>query len=123
MIPYLKGYDITVYTHGLHHVEALSQLGIKTYVIGGLVKADTLASVGGMSLEILGRLSFDLAFMGFNGLDDDFGYSTPDELEASVKKKIIEQSEEVYFMGDKSKFNLKTGNKFAESSDGVLISN
>ncbi len=76
-----------------------------------------------MSLEILDNLSFDLAFMGFNGLDSEFGYSTPDELEASVKRKIIKQSREVYFLGDKSKFNIKTGVKFANFEDGTLISN
>lgn len=123
LIAYLKDYNLTVYTHGMHHLEALSQLDIKTYVIGGLLKRNTFASVGGMSLEILANLSFDIAFMGFNGLDLDFGYSTPDELEASVKRKIIQQSREVYFLGDKSKFNLRTGVKFADISDGVLISN
>lgn len=123
LIPYLKDYDLTVYTHGLHHIDALSQLGIKTYVIGGFLKVDTFATVGGMSLDILSNLSFDLAFMGFNGLDFDFGYSTPDELEASIKRKIIEQSGKVYFLGDHSKFNHKTGVKFGELSDGSLISN
>ncbi len=123
IIPYLKDYDVTVYTHGIHHLEALSALEIKTFVIGGFLKINTLASVGGMSLEILDNLSFDLAFMGFNGLDSEFGYSTPDELEASVKRKIIKQSREVYFLGDKSKFNIKTGVKFANFEDGTLISN
>lgn len=123
LIPYLKDKECIVYTHGMHHLEALSKLGVKTYVIGGYLKSNTLASVGGMSLDILSNLSFDLAFMGFNGLSLDYGYSTPDELEASVKKKIIAQSNSVLFLGDQSKFNLKTGVKFAEVNCGTLISN
>ncbi len=122
LIPYLKDHNLVVYTHGIHHIDALSQLDIKTYIIGGFLKSDTLASVGGMSLEILNRLSFDVAFIGFNGLDKEFGYSTPDELEASMKRKIIEQSKNVYFLGDASKFNLKTGVSFACLEDGLLIS-
>ena len=41
IIPYLKDYKVTVYTHGIHHIEALSQLDVKTFVIGGLLKSNT----------------------------------------------------------------------------------
>ncbi len=122
IIPYLKDYKVTVYTHGIHHIEALSQLDVKTFVIGGLLKTNTLATVSGMSLDILSNLSFDLAFVGFNGLDLDYGYSTPDELEASVKKMVVKQSSKVYFVGDSSKFYLRSGVKFASIDDGSLIS-
>ena len=38
MIPFLKGLDVKVFTHGIHHVELLTQLEIDTYLIGGHVK-------------------------------------------------------------------------------------
>lgn len=45
MIPFLTAKDITVITNGLPHVEALLKKGIATKIIGGDVKANTLAVV------------------------------------------------------------------------------
>ncbi|CAH2760659.1 DeoR/GlpR transcriptional regulator [Erysipelothrix amsterdamensis] len=121
MIPYLKDKHVTVYTHGLHHVDALVQYGIECYVIGGFVKPTTRAAVGGLSTQYLKQMNFDQAFIGFNALDVDFGFSTPDEMEAVTKSTIIAQSSQVYFIGDSSKFNKKSSVRFASSNDGILI--
>lgn len=123
MIPYLRDKHITVYTHGLHHVDALVQYGIECYVIGGFVKPTTRAAVGGLSTQYLKQMNFDQAFIGFNGLEATFGFSTPDEMEAVTKSTIIEQASQVYFIGDSSKFNQRSGVRFASSEDGVLITN
>ena len=55
------------------------------------MKTSTDASIGGMALNQLDQLNFDKAFLGMNGIDDEF-YSTPDLEEGSVKRAIIENA-------------------------------
>ncbi len=114
LIPMLKAKDVKVITHGVHHVEALSVLGIDTLLIGGHIKKETLASVGSFTLEAISKLHFDIAFMGTNAIDSDFGFSTPDQEEALIKAKIIEQASDVYVLADASKFGRKSHVQFAE---------
>lgn len=121
IIPYLNGKNIIVYTHGIHHLEELLESQIETHLIGGKVKNTTLATVGSLSYRYLKDMSFDLAFVGFNAYHDNFGYSTPDENEAILKEIIIQQSKQVYFVGDKSKLGKKAGIRFATKEDGILI--
>ena len=45
LIPYLKGHDLTVYTHGTHHITELNKHGITTYLLSGLFKPKTYAAV------------------------------------------------------------------------------
>lgn len=122
LIPYFEDYNLTVFTHGVHHIESLAKLGIKTHLIGGSVKEDTLAAVGASTLIYLSQFRFDIAFMGTNAVDIHHGFMTPDINEAMVKQKIIEQADEVYILADTSKFNRASNVVFADK-DHPVISN
>ena len=78
LIKYIQAKDIIVVTNGLTHVEALLKKGIKTIMLGGQVKENTLATIGSSAMEILRRYCFDKAFIGMNGLDIELGLTTPD---------------------------------------------
>ncbi|EGQ1704181.1 DeoR/GlpR transcriptional regulator, partial [Staphylococcus pseudintermedius] len=69
MIPFLTAKDITVITNGLPHVEALLKKGIATKIIGGDVKANTLAVVGSRAVSFLQHYRFNKVFLGVNGID------------------------------------------------------
>lgn len=114
MIPYLKGMNVKVITHGVHHIEQLAAHKIPCYLIGGEVKPSTLASLGSGALQAISKMTFDIAFMGTNAIDPEFGFSTPDTEEAAIKARIIEQSETVYVLADASKFMKKSFVQFAE---------
>lgn len=120
LIPYLKDKNLKVFTHGVHHVEAMARLNIPCHLIGGDIKASTFASVGTASMEYLSQFHFDIAFMGSNAVDKDFGYSTPDINEAMMKRKIIENSDESYILADSSKFDKKSNVSFADISIPVI---
>src|SRR5699024_11362682 len=51
MIPYIKAQNIVVVTSGLTHVEELIKYGIRTFILGGEIKATTFATVGASALE------------------------------------------------------------------------
>lgn len=64
LIKYIQAKDIIVVTNGLTHVEALLKKGIKTIMLGGQVKENTLATIGSSAMEILRRYCFDKALSG-----------------------------------------------------------
>lgn len=117
LIEYLKGKDVMVYTHGIHHIPLLLQYHIPFSVIGGSVKPQTQVCVGEVALMQLQMLHFNLAFIGANAYDEEFGFSTPDMSEALIKQTIIKQSNQVYVLIDQSKFNKRSHVRFAKLED------
>ena len=87
------------------HVEQLLKNGINTLMIGGQVKETTMATVGANALETLRRYCFDRAFIGMNGMDSKYGFTTPDEQEALIKETAMKLSSEKYVLVDQTKFN------------------
>src|SRR5699024_2410109 len=100
MIPYIKAQNIVVVTSGLTHVEELIKYGIRTFILGGEIKATTFATVGASALEILKRYRFDKVFIGMNGIDTKYGITTKDEQEAIIKKYAIQLGAEAYLLAD-----------------------
>ena len=105
MIQYIDAKDIIVVTNGMTHVEQLLKYGIKTLMIGGQVKETTMATVGANALETLRRYCFDRAFIGMNGIDLKYGFTTPDEQEALIKETAMKLSNDKYILVDQTKFN------------------
>lgn len=102
MIPHLRN-DIIVVTNGITLVEQCLQQGLKTYLIGGEVKATTRAVIGRGALESLDTYRFDKCFMGMNGIHPVHGLTTPDPEEAWIKKRAMELSNDKYVLADQSK--------------------
>ncbi len=103
MIEYLPE-QIVVVTNGLMHVSSLLEKGIATYLLGGMAKHKTMATIGRGALLSLENYRFDKCFMGVNGIHIEAGYTTPDQEEAMIKQKAIELSREVFVLADESKF-------------------
>ena len=57
------------------------------------------------ALEQLDKYNFTKGFFGTNGIDLKRGFTTPDQKEAAVKKKAMEQCQKTYILSDASKFN------------------
>ena len=105
MIPFIKAKDIIVVTNGLTHVEILLQHGIRTFILGGDVKATTFATVGSNALDLLRKYRFDKVFLGMNGIDLNAGLTTPDEQEALIKETAMHLGQQTFVMVDKSKYD------------------
>lgn len=105
MIPFITQQDIIVVTNGLTHVRPLLEKGIPVYMTGGEVKSTTFANIGVNAVKSLERYRFDKAFIGMNGIDLNYGLSTPDPNESEMKEKAIHLASQVYVLLDHSKFN------------------
>ncbi|RDW18982.1 DeoR/GlpR family DNA-binding transcription regulator [Oceanobacillus chungangensis] len=105
MIDYIEYGDITVVTNGILHASILTDNNITTYLIGGKIKPSTKAIIGPTSLDELRNYRFSKAFLGINGIDREFGCTTPDPEEAALKSLAIKQSSITYMLADQSKWN------------------
>jgi DeoR family transcriptional regulator, fructose operon transcriptional repressor len=123
MISYLNQERLTVVTNGITLVEPLLEKGISTYLLGGMVKGSTRAIIGRSALETLRTYRFDKCFIGTNGVDLDYGYTTPDPEEALVKQTAIKLSQERYVLADHSKIGEVSFSKIADMEEAALITN
>ncbi|PYZ97096.1 DeoR family transcriptional regulator [Alteribacter lacisalsi] len=121
IIPFIQDRNITVVTNGLNIISALAGTGVKTYVLGGQVKGGTYAFVGAGALNSIQAYQFDKAFLGMNGVDPVFGYSTPDPEEAMIKRQALAHSGEGYVLADHTKLGDTAFSKVAGLREAVLI--
>lgn len=123
MIEFLEVKDIVVVTNGLMHLSALLNKGIPTYILGGFAKQNTKAIIGRGALSSLDLYRFDKCFMGVNGIHPQFGFTTPDQEEATVKQKAFSLSRESYVLADESKFSEIAFSKIADIHEATIITN
>lgn len=111
----------TFVTNGIAHGEKLVRKGLKTYVLGGMIRPNTEAIVGTEALENLKRYHFTKCFMGVNGISAERGYTTPDIEEAAVKREILKHSYTKFILADYSKFGITASINFGNIGDACII--
>lgn len=122
MIPFLKEIKkLQVVTNGIKNADLLTDYGIATILIGGQIKATTKAIVGAVSLEQLSNYRFSKTFLGINGVDIEFGYTTPDPEEAALKSLAISLSNKTFVLADHTKFDKVNFVKVSALEDCVMI--
>lgn len=121
MIPFLSNKNVVVVTNGLTHVDSLIEQGITTYLTGGYVKAKTRALVGPQTIQSLKNYRFDKCFLGTNGFHVEFGYTTPDPEEATVKQLARTLAKKTYIVADHTKYNKVSFAKIDELHCAYLL--
>ncbi|MDF1509317.1 DeoR/GlpR family DNA-binding transcription regulator [Robertmurraya sp. DFI.2.37] len=122
MIPHLPE-NIVVVTNGMTHLPLLLEKNIRTYLIGGFVKPSTKAIIGRDAWASLQHYRFDKCFMGVNGIHPHFGFTTPDQEEATIKELAISLSREAFILADDSKFTEVAFAKIADIEAATIITN
>lgn len=120
LIKELSNKDITVVTNSIHHAVQLVEKQIPTVMVGGSVKMTTDASIGGVALNQINQLHFDRAFIGMNGVDENY-YTTPDMEEGAIKRAIIDNAKQTYVLVDASKVGQTCFAKVAPLKCAVVI--
>ena len=98
----------TFVTNSIECVQRLPRRGLRTYVLGGVLKSGTLAVIGGSAIEGLKKYNFTKAFLGINGIAIGPGFTTPDPEEAMVKAAAASRSRKTFILADSSKFGAIT---------------
>ena len=122
MIERLRDRKLTVVTNSTYHLSKLINNKIHTIILGGTIKHSTQAVIGSVAIEQLKKYSFDMCFMGCNGIDENFGVTTAEENESFIKATALKNSKKKYILADKSKFGHRKFQKFAELDDIIIVS-
>ncbi|MFZ2462801.1 MAG: DeoR/GlpR family DNA-binding transcription regulator [Caldibacillus thermoamylovorans] len=120
MIPFLNK-NITVVTNGVQHASLLVDQQLRVYLLGGVVKNTTKAIVGVNSVSELKKYRFTKAFLGINGIDEEYGCTTPDPEEALLKYTAIQQSSNSYVLSDHSKWGKVNFAKVCDLDEVTII--
>lgn len=108
---------LTVVTNAIPHALELAPLPMVTViVVGGRLRARTLASVDDLAVETVRNLRVDVAFIATNGISER-GCSTPDPAEAAVKRVLVAAGDRVVLLADHTKLGDEHFVRFAELTD------
>ena len=108
MADYIRAPRATFVTNSVECLQRLPRLGLRTYVLGGVLKPGTLAIIGGEAMEGLKKYNFTKAFLGINGIAIGPGFTTPDPEEAMVKAAAAAHARETWVLADSGKFGTIT---------------
>ncbi len=103
----LKG--VTVVTNALNIASELAEVSdLSLIMIGGVLRQLSNSFVGPQAERMLSQLHADHCFLGVDGLDPEFGPTTPDLLEAQLNSLMIHVSTEVTIVADSSKVGKRS---------------
>jgi len=112
----------TVITHSVPIAALLAPLPhIELHLLPGRVRAATQAAVGHSTVEAIGRLRADVAFLGTNGISVRHGLSTPDPEEAATKRALVAGAEQVVVLADSTKVGQERTVRFADLDDVDIL--
>jgi DeoR family transcriptional regulator, aga operon transcriptional repressor len=101
--------NLTVITNALNiAVELIDSPGVEVILTGGLLRRNSLSVVGHLAEDALSGLTADLLFLGVDGVDLQFGYTTPNLLESRVNQQMIKIAKETVVVADSSKFGRRS---------------
>lgn len=121
IIDYLPDKDAVFVTNAFVHAKKLAKRGFRVFIPAGEIKAKTEAVVGAACVISLREYNFTKCFLGINGISLTSGFTTPDKSEADVKKAVLSNSQEVYFLADHSKFDNVTAVTVTDITKGKVI--
>lgn len=121
MLPLLQGKKVHVMTNSVYHASLAADLGIMVTMIGGTIRPTTKAAVSSQSISQVTMTYFDKAFMGVNGIHEEYGYTTADLEEAGMKQAAMKQAQQVFVLGDSSKFDKVNAAKISGIEVATLI--
>jgi DeoR family transcriptional regulator of aga operon len=88
-------------------LELSNKPNIEVFQLGGLIRSKSSSVIGTVAEHTLEGISCELLFMGVDGIDMDFGFSTTNINEASLGLKMIESAQTVFVLADSTKFNKR----------------
>ena len=97
---------LTVITNSVKITTTLADYDhIKVLCCGGTLRSPSMSFIGQESLVFLDNYYADKAFVSCTSIDRDRGMTDTNEMEAQVRRKMIERSSEKILIADITKFN------------------
>jgi DeoR family transcriptional regulator of aga operon len=97
--------NITIITNALNIASQLvSYDKLNILMLGGMLRHNSLSLTGPIAENSIKNYNCDKLIIGVDGIDSQYGISTPNIEEAQLNKLMIEVSKEVIVVTDSSKF-------------------
>ena len=110
--------ELTIITNGLENAVLLKENPhLTVLVVGGFVSQDSNAITGNIDSQILEMYHIDYFFLSANGFTLENGLTDFSLPEVQLKKQMVQESENVIALIDKSKFGVSSTLSFAKISD------
>lgn len=96
---------------------ALALMGhpqLTVHLLGGRIRAATMATVDSWALRDLDEVQADVAFLGTNAFSLEHGLSTPDAAEAALKSAMAHSARLTVLLADHTKFGRDAVFKYAD---------
>lgn len=100
--------NLTIITNAVNIAAELSGSSADVILIGGNLRKNSFSMVGPIAEEALHRLNADILFLGVDGFDVQYGISTPNLLEATVNRAMMEVAKVIVAVCDSSKFGKRS---------------
>lgn len=109
---------LTVVTNALPVAVTLAERnGVTVLLVGGRVRGRTLGTVDQWAPRMVSDLVIDLAFLGTNGISQQYGLTTPDPAVAEVKRAAVAAARRRVLVADHTKFGIDSFCRFADVRD------
>lgn len=92
----------------------------KVIMVGGEANYKVEAIEGTIATNFIKEVRADKSFLGVNGIDEKFGYSTPRFEDAEIKKNMINSSLQSFILADSTKFGKTYLAKIKASYDYII---
>ncbi|WP_410660116.1 DeoR/GlpR family DNA-binding transcription regulator [Amycolatopsis sp. lyj-112] len=110
--------ELTVVTHSLPAAFTLAgRPNITLMLVGGRLRARTMAAVDSWALNALKDTYVDIAFIATNGISVERGLTTPDTAEAMIKRAAIAAARRTVLLADHTKIGNDHFARFGDLSD------
>lgn len=111
--------DLTIITTSINTAVLFKDKeDVSVVLIGGVINFRMNTMEGVIAEKQLRDLCLDKGFVGINGIDREFGFSTSSFNEAEIKKVFMESARETYVLADHTKFDKKYMVKVTGLEDG-----
>ncbi|OGB67699.1 MAG: hypothetical protein A2Y94_12585 [Caldithrix sp. RBG_13_44_9] len=100
--------DLTIITNAINIASELAASELTVVLTGGILREKSFSLVGPLAEESLKTIVADILFLGVDGVDFDYGLTTPNILEARVNKMMIRAASRVIVLADSSKFGQRS---------------
>lgn len=106
MPQFIEAKNIIIVTNSINVAQGLKyHEDCNLILLGGTYMRKPESIEGATTVAQIKTMRFNKAFLGANGIDLSFGFSTASELEMSSKVAIIEQTKDVFFVCEHTKFD------------------
>jgi DeoR family transcriptional regulator of aga operon len=101
--------NLTVITNALNIASQLVDYeNMRVILLGGLLRSTSLSLIGPISENSIKSFYCDKLFLGVDGIDSNYGITTPNPEEAHLNKLMIDISKQVIVVTDSSKFKRRS---------------